>query len=61
MPIADTKTFLDYNDIELKRSDINKFQPARVVKTDDKTQLTCEISKMVSFTTKLRTKMLNSI
>ena len=61
MPIVATKAFLDCNDSELKRSDINKFQPAQVVKTVDKTQLTCEISKIANFTTKLRTKMLNSI
>jgi integrase/recombinase XerD len=58
LPIAAVKAFLDCNDIELRWSKINRLKPARVKKTGGEAWLTSEISKMLTFTTELRTKTL---
>jgi len=58
LPIAAVKAFLDCNDVELRWSKINRLKPARVKKTGGEAWLTSEISKMLSFTTELRTKTL---
>jgi len=58
LPIAAVKAFLDCNDVELRWSKIKRLKPARIKKTGREAWLTDEISKMLSFTTELRTKTL---
>jgi len=49
---------LDCNDVELRWSKINRLKPARVKKTGGEAWLTSEVSKMLTFTTEIRTKTL---
>lgn len=58
LPIAAVKAFLDCNDVELRWSKINRLKPARVKKTGGEAWLTSEVSKMLTFTTEVRTKTL---
>ncbi len=58
LPISALKAFLDCNDVELRWSKIKRLFPARVKKTGAEAWTTDEISKMLSFTTVLRTKTL---
>lgn len=58
LPIAAIKAFFDCNDVDLRWSKINRLKPARVKKTGGEAWLTSEISKMLSFTTKIKTKTL---
>ena len=58
LPISAIKAFLDCNDIELRWSKIKRLQPARIKKTGGEAWLTSEVSKMLSFTSEIRTKAL---
>lgn len=58
LPISAVKAFLDCNDVELRWSKIKRLKPARVKKSGGEAWTTEEISKMLSFTTELRTKAL---
>ena len=58
VPIAALKTFLECNDIELKWRKIYRLKPAKIKKSGKEAWLTSKITKMLSFTTSIRTKTL---